>query len=248
MPANKLWARANPYRSRRGRRVCAEIAIATAERIFTFQYDQAAGVAPYLSPEQQIANHGLSRSALVQGPPYDNGYDMPRGLSGSSYGGGRRSRRGSWSYYDQPPLGGGDIMPPVGAIPIGGRGIGTYQNAQGYSIADAPMGVYPQGIQRSPRIVPTAMVDPYDDPYMPNGAPGSYGGGGGVYPVGAPGSYGGGGGVYPTGAPGSYGAGMGGYAAPAPVYGGGGGYEAPLLGPPSYRRQRSYSQGYRPGY
>ncbi|KIM31925.1 hypothetical protein M408DRAFT_6928 [Serendipita vermifera MAFF 305830] len=243
--ANKLWGRANPYRQRHGRRICAEVAIATAERIFTFQYDQAAGVAPYLSPEQQIANRGLTRSALVQGPPYDTGFQP-------SYGSGRRSRRGSWSYYDQPGLAGGSGPPPVGAIPIGGRGMGTYQNAQGYSIADAPLmgDPYPQDIRRSPRIIPTGMggVDPYDDPYIvPTGAPGSYGGGGAIYPTGAPGSYGGGGGVYPMGAAGSYGGGMG---VPGPYGGGVGapvydGYEAPMLAAPSYRRQRSYSQGYR---
>lgn len=271
--ANKLWGRANPYRSRHGRRICAEMAIATAERIFTFQYDQGAGVAPYLSPEQQIANRGLTRSALIQGPPYEPGYDLPRNVGLSGYGGGRRSRRGSWSHYDQPSMG----VPPVSAIPIGGRGIGAYQNAQGYNISDGPMGLpYPQDIQRSPRIIPTAMVpDPYDDPYVPTGAPGSYGGGGGVYPTGAPGSYGGGG-AFPIGAPGSYGAGIpqpggygagiphpggygagisqpGGYGAGIPQPGGYGagapyGYEAPMLGPPPYRRQRSYSQGYRQGY
>lgn len=237
--------------------------MATAERIFTFQYDQAAGVAPYLSPEQQISNRGLSRSALVQGPyGPDPGYDARRGAGFSGYGGGaggRRSRRGSWSYYDQSPIVGGGGIPPVGAIPIGGRGIGTYQNAQGYSIADVPMGVpFPQEIQRSPRIIPTSLADPYDDGYIiPSGAPGSYGGGG--YPINAPGSYGAGG-VYPVPAPGSYGAGAGSYGAPvggygapvggygAPAGGHGGGYESAMLGPPQYRRQRSYSQGYRPGY
>jgi len=218
-PANKLWARANPYRNRHGRRTCAEVAIATAERIFTFQYDQAAGVAPYLSPEQAA-------------------YDPVRsvGFAGS----GRRSRRGSWSYYNNPPGMVDTGILPVGAIPIGGR---TYQNAQGYNIVDSPMGVpFPQEIQRSPRIIPTAMAP---DPYMiPTAAPGSYGGGG--YPINAPGSYGAGGGGYPVASPSNYVTGVGSYGAPVSGYGGG--YESALLGPPQYHRQRSYSQGYRPGY
>jgi hypothetical protein len=267
LPANKLWARANPYRSRHGRRTCAEVAIATAERIFTFQYDQNAGVAPYLSPEQQIANRGISRSALVQSPyGPDAGYDAPRSVGfsgGGGGGGGRRSRRGSWSYYDQPPGMGGSGLPPVGSIPIGGRGMGAYQNAQGYNIADAPMGVpFPQEMSRSrsPQIIPAPPgPDPYDDGYViPTGTPGSYGGGG--YPINAPGSYGAGGGVYPVAAPGSYGSGVGGYGSGvggygsgvggygAPAGGYGAGYEGAMLGPPQYRRQRSYSQGYRPGY
>jgi hypothetical protein len=227
LAANKLWDRANPYRSRRGRRITAEVAMATAERIFTFQYDKMSGVASYLSPEQQMANRGLvSNSALIQGPygPSTSYAPVPSG---------RRSRRGSWSYYDQPP--------PVAGIPMGGMppmgGGGMYQNAQGYTIASSPpIGVpFPGDMPPSPRSYgrPIAAVDPYDDYVVPTGAPGSYGGGGGLT-YGAPGSYGGGGGGYvPVGSSGTYGA-----------YGDG------LLGAPGgYRRQRSRSQGaYLPGY
>lgn len=205
-------------------------------------------MAPYLSPEQQLANASLMNPSLVQspysaieGPPYDT-VGRPRTVSFSGYGG-RRSRRGSFSNYDQPSV------VPIGGGPIGGGSM--YQNPQGYTIAGAPPmgavpfpGEYPPSPRFAGRVPLTA--DPYDD-YPPPmgagmGAPGSYGA-----PMGAPGSYGSGyGGGYqpPVGPPGSYGAGalLG---APGSYGGGGGGYDDGYIVPSGYRRQRSRSQGYR---
>ncbi|KAG8749965.1 hypothetical protein FRC14_000916 [Serendipita sp. 396] len=240
--ANKLWARADPYRTRRGRRTCAEVAMATAQRIFTFQYEQNAGVSSYLTPEQQMANRSVISNPGLIGGPYAAGgmmdpvYDQrPR----SAYGTRSRSRRGSMSYYDAAP-------PPVSAIPLGGMGgPSTYQNINGYTVASAPPPIIPFPGEMSPGQMAygppmTPMTQggyPVDDYVIPTGAPMSSASGGYGVPMGAPGSsYG------PV-----YGTPMG-YGAPASY--GNGGYEGgQMLAAPGYRRQRSYSQGaYLPGY
>ncbi|CCA70908.1 hypothetical protein PIIN_04844 [Serendipita indica DSM 11827] len=232
--ANRLWSRANPYRSRRGRHQTAEVALATAERIFTFQYDPAGGVAPYLSPEQQYANRGLVNTPLVGGGYAEPFYERGRSVGftpSSSFGRRSRSRRGSLSYGMADA---GYAGPPVSSIPIGTGGIGGgYTNVNGYNIAPGPvmypgeMPPSPRGYGRAPLIVPQPDVYPVDDYAQPMGAPSSYGTGyGPAVPVGPPGSYGGGA-VYPAGS----------YVA------------EPMMGAPSYRRQRSYSTGYGPaGY
>ncbi|KAG8835039.1 hypothetical protein FRC17_005661 [Serendipita sp. 399] len=243
--ANKLWARADPYRTRRGKRACAEVAMATVQRIFTFQYDQNAGVSPYLTPEQQMANRSIINNQGLIGGPYAAGgvidpmYDQggvpyrPR----SAYGTRSRSRRGSMSYYDAAP-------PPVNAIPLGGMGPTMYQSVNGYTVASAPPPVipFPADMPPSPRsygqgIAMSQGGYPVDDYVIPAGAPMSSVSGGYNVPVGAPSSsYGP---VYGTpmgyGAPGSYGS---------------GGYDqgGQMLAAPGYRRQRSYSQGYLPSY
>jgi len=197
-----------------------------------------------------MANASLIQSPYSQAPyvapysgvdPYE-GVGRPRTVS---FSGGRRSRRNSFSHYDQPNI------PPVGAIPMGVGGIGsagTYQNTHGYTIAASPgvpfPGEYGPPSPRYANAVPMG-ADRYDD----YATPGSYGGGGGggyQLPINAPGSYGGGGYQPPINAPGSYGGGGGGYQQPlgAPGSYGNGGYDGGFIAPPDYRRQRSRSQVY----
>lgn len=207
--------------------------MATAERIFTFQYDQMGGVAPYLSPEQQYANAPLVNNPSLLRNPYGSmepDYVRPRTVSFG--GGGRRSRRGSWSYYDQQPqvvpIGpNSGAVPPVSSIPMGVGGLGgAYQNSHGYNIAPGPhsqMGLPFPGDYGppSPRYANRGPLgpDPYDDYGVPPGMPSSYGAGGGYGP--------------PMGAPSSVGSG--GY---------GGGYDGGYMPTPGYRRPRARSQGY----